>query len=230
MPEVATDVKTTAWMESPNDPARRKLSLKDKDVQTVAWTGPQLGPNSREAMQPRDLANQKRLDLNIPPELPGSEAPRITIPSDRAAGDRELRRLYPELPPMPVEPKVSSGPGGKPYTLADLQRMAAANSPTLRQAVSDVESAKGNLIQAKTYPNPTFSYLVDPSNNNSTAGVQGGAIDQMIITGGKMRLGVAAAQKSLDNAILALKPRAATCPRRCAMRISRCWSTSRHWS
>ncbi len=75
----------------------------------------------------------------------------------------------------------------------------------MRQAVSDVEAAKGNLIQAKTYPNPTFSYLVDPSNNNSTAGVQGGAIDQPIITGGKMKLGVAAAQKDLDNAILALK-------------------------
>ena len=83
--------------------------------------------------------------------------------------------------------------------------MAAANSPTLRQAVSDVEAAKGNLIQAKTYSNPTFSYLVDPSNNNSTAGVQGAAIEQVIRTGGKQRLGVATAQKDLDNAVLALK-------------------------
>ena len=83
--------------------------------------------------------------------------------------------------------------------------MAAANSPTLRQAASDVEAAKGNLIQAKTYSNPTFSYLVDPSNNNSTAGVQGGAIEQIIKTGGKQRLGVATAQKDLDNAVLALK-------------------------
>jgi len=205
VPEVATDVKTTAWMESPKDPARRELARKDHNVRTVAWTAPQPGPSSREVMQRGDLANQKRLDLNIPPQLPGSEAPRIKIPTDRAAGEREIERLYPELPPMPVEPKVASGPGGKPFTLADLQRLAAANSPTLRQAVSDVEAAKGNLIQAKTYPNPTVSYLVDPSNNNSTAGVQGGAIDQPIITGGKMRLGVAAAQKSLDNAILALK-------------------------
>ena len=51
---------------------------------------------------------------------------------------------------------MQPGPEGKPYTLADLQRLAAANSPTLRQAASDVEAAKGNLIQAKTYPNPTF--------------------------------------------------------------------------
>jgi cobalt-zinc-cadmium efflux system outer membrane protein len=143
--------------------------------------------------------------LNIPPELPGSEAPRIQIPTERAAGEREIARIYPELPPPPVEPEVVPGPDGKPYTLADFQRLAAANSPALRQAASDVEAAKGNLIQAKTYPNPIVSYLVDPSNNNSTAGVQGGAIDQPIITGGKMRLGVAAAQRDLDNAILALK-------------------------
>jgi cobalt-zinc-cadmium efflux system outer membrane protein len=89
--------------------------------------------------------------------------------------------------------------------LSDFQRLAAANSPALRQAAADVKAAEGNLIQARTYPNPIASYLVDPSNNNSTAGVQGGAIDQPIITGGKMKLGVAAAQKDLDNAILALK-------------------------
>ena len=46
---------------------------------------------------------------------------------------------------------------------------------------------------------------MDPSNNNSTAGVQGGAIDQPIITGGKIKIGVAAAQKNYDNAVLALK-------------------------
>ncbi|MBV8611926.1 MAG: TolC family protein, partial [Singulisphaera sp.] len=113
--------------------------------------------------------------------------------------------LYPELPPLPVEPRTQPGPGGKPYTLADLQRLAAANSPTLRQAASDVEAAKGTLIQAQTYPNPTFSYLVDPTNNNATAGVQGVGIEQIIRTGGKQKLGVAAAQKALDNAVLALR-------------------------
>ncbi|MBV8268240.1 MAG: TolC family protein, partial [Planctomycetaceae bacterium] len=104
-----------------------------------------------------------------------------------------------------VEPPEQPGPEGKPYTLADLQRLAAANSPTLRQAASDVEAAKGTLIQAQTYPNPTFSYLVDPTNNNATAGVQGVGIEQIIRTGGKQKLGVAAAQKALDNAVLALR-------------------------
>ena len=109
------------------------------------------------------------------------------------------------LPPLPVEPKPQPGSGGKPYTLEELQRLAAANNPTLVQAASDVQAAQGILIQAKTYPNPILSYLQDTSNNNNIAGVQGGTIDQTIITGGKMKLGVAAAQKDLDNAVLALK-------------------------
>jgi len=206
VPEVAIDVQTTAWIEPHAGPARQGGPKKDDHVQTVAWTESQAGPSHLEATQPdRDSSRQRKMDLNIPPRVPGSEAPRIVLPSERGAAEREIQRIYPELPPLPVEPRVQPGPEGKPYTLVDLQRLAAANSPTLRQAVSDVEAAKGNLIQAKTYPNPTIQYLVDPANNNSTTSVQGGAIDQPIITGGKMRLGVAASQKDLDNAILALK-------------------------
>jgi cobalt-zinc-cadmium efflux system outer membrane protein len=143
--------------------------------------------------------------LTIPPKLPGSEAPRIELPTDREAAARAIDRLFPELPPLPTEPKVQEGPGGKPYTLEDFQRLAAANNPTIAQAASDVEAAKGNVIQAKTYPNPRLVYLQQPTNVNNTAGATGGAIDQPIIMGGKLKLGSAAAQKDLDNAVLSLK-------------------------
>jgi cobalt-zinc-cadmium efflux system outer membrane protein len=197
--EVTTDVRTTAWMESPTDPARRDEPLKDDAVQTAAWTESQTGPSDPEVPQ------RKKLDVHIPPQVPGSEAPLIVLPKDRAEMDRAIHRVYPELPPLPDEPVAQPGPEGKPYTLADLQRLAAENSPTLRQAASDVEAAKGNLIQAMTYPNPTLAYLIDPTNNNATAGVQGAYLDQVIKTGGKMKLGVAAAQMSYLNAQLALK-------------------------
>jgi cobalt-zinc-cadmium efflux system outer membrane protein len=198
VPPVPTDVQTTALLESQRDLVRPDAPLKDDQVVAAAWTQPQPGPRGPGAAQ-------RKLDLEISPQLPGSEAPRIVLPTEDDAAERELARIYQELPPLPVEPVVQPGPEGKPLTLADFQRLAAANSPTLRQAASDVEAAKGNLIQARTYPNPTLSYLVDPSNNNSTAGVQGGAIEQIIITGGKMKLGVAAAQMNLDSAVLALK-------------------------
>ena len=167
--------------------------------------------------------------MTVPPKVPGSEAPRIVLPRDTAAAAREIDRIFPDLPPLPVEPKVQPGPGGKPYTLADFQRLAAANNPTIAQAASDVEAAKGNLIQAKTYPNPKIVYLQTPTNVNNTAGTTGGAIDQPIIMGGKQKLGSAAAQKDLDNAILALKRRAATSPPPSATPISRCSSMSRPW-
>jgi cobalt-zinc-cadmium efflux system outer membrane protein len=197
-PKPSTDELTTTFLESDPSRARPLVPPKDDAVQLASWREPQPGPTTPESLR-------KKLDLKIPRELPGSEAPEIKISKDRALADRQIRRIYPEPAPLPIEPQVQLGPDGKPLTLADLQRIAAANSPTLRQAVSDVEAAKGNLIQAKTYPNPIISYLVDPSNNNSTAGVQGGAIEQIIRTAGKQRLGVAQAQKDLDNAVLALK-------------------------
>jgi cobalt-zinc-cadmium efflux system outer membrane protein len=193
-----TDELAAAFMESDPGRARPLFPLKDDAVQIASYSQPQPGPTTPESLR-------KKLELKIPRELPGSEAPEVRISKDKILAEREIRRFYPEPAPLPIEPHVQPGPDGKPLTLADLQRMAAANSPTLRQAVSDVEAAKGSLIQAKTYSNPILSYVVDPSNNNSTAGVQGGAIEQIIRTAGKQKLGVAQAQKDLDNAVLALK-------------------------
>lgn len=189
VPEVPTDVQTVAWMEGPRGGSGQDAML--SGVQAAAWMQSPVG--------------QRRLDLNIPTQIPGSEAPRVQLPRERGEVEAAIDRIYGELPPLPGEPKPQPGPDGKPYTLSELQRLAAANSPTLRQAAADVENARGALIQAKTYSNPTFSYLFDPSNNNSTAGVQGGALDQVIRTGGKQKLAVAAAQKDYENAELALK-------------------------
>jgi cobalt-zinc-cadmium efflux system outer membrane protein len=131
----------------------------------------------------KDGGAKGKLDLTIPPEIPGSEAPRIMLPEEREAKLRAIARLYPALPPLATEPKPLPGPGGKPYTLADLQKLAAENSPTLRQPAADVETAMGNFIQARMYPNPTVSYMAQPD-NNSTAGGQGLLFDQVIKTGG----------------------------------------------
>jgi cobalt-zinc-cadmium efflux system outer membrane protein len=86
-----------------------------------------------------------------------------------------------------------------------LQQIAAANSPQLRQAASDVEAARGNMIQADAYPNPTFSIQFNPSNDGSTPGADGFGVDQTIKTGGKLHLQRAAAEMDLRNAELALR-------------------------
>ncbi|HEV3081201.1 MAG TPA: TolC family protein [Gemmataceae bacterium] len=165
------------------------------DVQTTALF--------QAAQQPPGA--KPRLEPPIPPEVPGSETPLLKLPRDPAAKARERDRIYPELPPLPAEPVAQPGPDGQPYTLAALQQLAAANSPQLRQAAADVETARGNFIQARAYPNPTVGWNVQPSNDGSTAGVQGPFIDQTIKFGGKLKLASAAAEMDLRNAELALR-------------------------
>jgi cobalt-zinc-cadmium efflux system outer membrane protein len=169
------------------------------DVQTTALL--------ETANQAQPGTGQKpRLEPKIPPEVPGSETPLLKpLPKDPIARQREMEKLYPELPPLPEEPVAKPGPDGKPYTLSMLHQIAATNSAKLKQAVSDVEAARGNWIQARAYPNPTVGLSVQPSNDGSTSGVWGPFIDQKILVGGKLKLGSAAAEMDYENAKLALR-------------------------
>lgn len=171
---------------------------KPTDVQTTAFM--QLPKEKVE--KERDALRER---LKIPEEMPGSEAPLITLPKEKEAREAAIKKLYPPLPELPVAPEAVPGPDGCPYTLSSFQKLAVANSPTLRQAASDVEAARGNLIQANTYQNPTVGVENQPNNANRSPGAWGPFVDQVIKTGGKMRLQAAAAEIDLRNAELALK-------------------------
>jgi cobalt-zinc-cadmium efflux system outer membrane protein len=175
------------------------LANRPYDLQTTSYM--QQEPAPRPGDGQRRVADR----LRIPMEIPGAETPAVVLSRDRATQQAEIKKLYPELPPLPIEPQALTGPDGHPYTLASFQQIAAQHSPNLKQAVSDVEAARGNLIQAKAYPNPTVGFEADPSNDGSTPGVQGFFFDQTIKTAGKLKLQAAAAQKDLDNAELALR-------------------------
>jgi cobalt-zinc-cadmium efflux system outer membrane protein len=167
------------------------------DIHTVAFLQPE-----------KQVRTLPEYELKIPPGMPGSEAPllpdlRKMSPEER---ERTIHKLYPEMPPLPPEPAAEPGPNGVGYTLADLQKLAVENSPTLRQAVADVKAAEGNLVQARTYSNPTIApFYLQPNNNNAAAGAPGVFLEQPIPTFGKKKYQVAVAQKQLDNAELALK-------------------------
>ncbi len=178
-------------------PPTRGTGAPAADVRTIAWLD--------AAAPPQSSGRNDHLDLNIPPEIPGSEAPRISLPKEQAQKQLQIDRLYPPLPPLPAEPQPLAGPNGRPYTLADFQQIAAANSPALRQAASDVEAAKGALITADAYPNPTVSYNFTPSNDGSTPSADGLGVTQTIRSGGKQGLARAAAEMAVHNAELALK-------------------------
>jgi cobalt-zinc-cadmium efflux system outer membrane protein len=192
-------------------PQKASVSAPGQEARDVATTPLDLQTTGL-LQEPAKVTDQKLGQLQermnrarIPEAVPGSETPLLKLPKEAAEQQAAIRRLYPELPPLPEEPKALPGPNGQPYTLAALQQLAAVNSPVLRQAVSDVEAARGNLIQAGTYPNPTLGLQIQPSNDGSTPGVWGPSLEQVIKTGGKLKLQAAAAEIDLRNAELALR-------------------------
>jgi cobalt-zinc-cadmium efflux system outer membrane protein len=90
-------------------------------------------------------------------------------------------------------------------TLPELQQLAMANNPVIRQRAADVKSAEGALRQAGAYPNPTFGYESDTAGTGNTAGYQGGFLEQLIKTAGKLKLAQARAAMDLFNAQVALR-------------------------
>jgi cobalt-zinc-cadmium efflux system outer membrane protein len=151
----------------------------------------------------------KKFQLKIPPELPGAGAkpiPRIkeAPPGKEKEYRQKLAEFFPLLGPLGGELQPVPGPGGKALTLADLQQIAAAKSPTLKRAMADVAAAKGAMIQAGAYPNPTVSYQAT-SEGTSGGPMIGGGVQQLIKTMGKLRLAEAAAAMDLRTAEVALR-------------------------
>jgi cobalt-zinc-cadmium efflux system outer membrane protein len=147
--------------------------------------------------------------LEIPSAIPGSAAPPLRLPPTRpgetpAEQRSAIEALFAELEVITPAPEPVLAPGQAPLTLAQLQATAVMRNPLIRQAASDVEAARGNMIQAGAYPNPHVGYQSDDINTGLTAGYQGGAIAQTIVTGGKLRLARASAEVDLRDAELAL--------------------------
>ena len=135
--------------------------------------------------------------LTIPPDLPGGNVPKIELPPltpENAAKRRAIiDKLYPPLPSPGPDPRPLPGPDGHPLTLADLQRLALANSPLIRKATAQLEAARGAAIQAGLPSNPTFFFENDAAGTNSTAGLIGIAVEQVIRPPNKLQLLRAAA-------------------------------------
>src|SRR6185295_533285 len=85
-----------------------------------------------------------------------------------------------------------------PRTLADLERMALAASPSLEQRAADVRAAAGRAKQAGLYPNPGLG-----TNGEHVAGgpvMRGGTIggffEQRLVTAGKLSLARRSAEQT----------------------------------
>lgn len=74
--------------------------------------------------------------------------------------------------------------------LEDLERLALANNPTIKQAAAGVEAAAGRAKQAGLYPNPILSVVGEEISGGPVirGGELGGGFQQRIVTGGKLGL------------------------------------------
>ena len=209
LPPMNQPAATTALPPAPAPPLNQGVEILPRvgmDVRTVAWLQGEPAANLAAFDQP--AANpppEKHVDLNIPAAIPGAEARRVHLPKDPLERQGEIDRMYPPLPPLDAEPIPLAGPEGRPFTLSDFQHIAAVNSPALKQAASDVEAARGAMMQAGAYPNPTLTFQYTPSSDGSTPGADGVGVNQTIKTGGKLRLQVASAEMALHQSELALR-------------------------
>jgi hypothetical protein len=169
----------------------------------------ELTPVSGQADPPKAPTTTLEKRLAVPETVPGSEAKPILVPLKdsrdyKQAIDGVIRENFPPTSPTPIDPDFPPGPEGRPLTLSDLQKIAIANSPLIRQASFDIEAARGNAIQAGAYPNPTVGYeatSVGPSGGPT----YGMFVSQTIKTMGKLKLAQAAALMDVRAAELAYR-------------------------
>ena len=154
--------------------------------------------------------------FRIPPGLPGAGAAPITppkFPKNATPAEREkiVREAYPVLTPLAPPTTVE---GAAPVSLAELEALAIANSPAIKRASADAATSYGQVIQAGLRPNPTAGYQADqvqpgleipPGATFSGAGQQGGYINLLIKTAGKLQLAQKVAGFDYINALVAVR-------------------------
>lgn len=91
---------------------------------------------------------------------------------------------------------------GSPLTLQQLEEMALANNPTVRQAQSGVDAARGRARQAGAWPNPVVGYTGEEISPGDTIrwGEHGAFVEQTIVLGGKLRRSRAVFEREITQA------------------------------
>ena len=110
-------------------------------------------------------------------------------PQDPHAG-HGVQGAIPTLKPMlPQLGRSQQSPGGPRITLEELEQLALANNPTLRQAQAETGASQARQRQAGLYPNPTVGYTGEEIRGGEFGGGQHGFfVSQTIVTGGKLGL------------------------------------------
>jgi outer membrane protein, heavy metal efflux system len=96
--------------------------------------------------------------------------------------------------PIPLPP-VEGAANENRLTLSEAESLAEVNHPALREAGAQVRAAEGRWVQVGLRPNPRIGYSGEEIGSAGTAGKQGGFVEQEFVTGGKLDLNRAVAQR-----------------------------------
>lgn len=173
---------------------------------------PPLRPNEKPPGSPNVAGNipvpSLGRRLQIPPSLPGAQAPHIHLPpSESAPGLRNsvIDLLFPNLPevwPLALPKPTAERPD---ISLGQLQDLAVRYNPTLIAARANVTSILGDAVQAGTHPNPMVGYESDTVGSSGTRDYQGIYLSQQVVTANKLGLARTAANIDAMNAQLQVR-------------------------
>lgn len=96
-------------------------------------------------------------------------------------------------------PQLLEQPNGE-LTLEVLEGIALQNNPALAEALSRVEAAQGNWVQAGLPPNPVVGYSGQQLGSDGAAEQQGVFLGQEFVTGKKLKLNREVASWRVDRA------------------------------
>lgn len=182
----------------------------------LAWSGTAVAQHAQHPpppQKPRPATTPAVQNMQMPPghnmpmptQAPGKPgAPR---PAEQPATPFAAPRAQAPAPAVPLlrtMPRIGQWrPEGPSIALEELQRLAAANNPTLRQAESEIAAARGRRRQAGLWPNPAAGYTGEEIRGGTLGGGQhGGFVEQTIVLGRKLQLGQRVFEKEITLAEL----------------------------
>ncbi len=90
---------------------------------------------------------------------------------------------------LPRLGKSQENPETPLIELADLERLAFENNPTLAQAAAEIRTGEARKLQSGLYPNPTAGYVGEEIRGGTPEGGQHGFfVSQTLVLGGKLGL------------------------------------------
>lgn len=113
--------------------------------------------------------------------------------SAAAARGQHQHHPMPEPTPstaeLPRMGKSQENPEAPLIELAELERLALENNPTLAQADAEIRTGEARKLQTGLYPNPTAGYVGEEIRGGSLGGGQHGFfVSQTLVIGGKLGL------------------------------------------